>query len=105
MAVFIDPYYDLAYQDIAPHQSFEDCRETFFTEGTGYFMQLMAWDPPQLQTDVRRRCLSSTCALHTLTRPEPVLARRTNAVLTIKDPHGYRRDRLGAHVHFFIRFT
>ena len=93
MAVLIDPYYDLTYQDFAPPQSFEDRHETFFAEGTSYFMQLMAWDPPQLQTDVRRRCLSSACALPTLTRLEPLLARRTNAVLAIKNPHGYRRDR------------
>jgi len=53
MAVLIDLYYDLTCQDLAPE--FEDRHETFFAEGTGYFMQLMAWDPPQLQTDVRRR--------------------------------------------------
>ncbi|KAI9448619.1 armadillo-type protein [Lactarius psammicola] len=49
MAVLIDLYYDLTCQDLAPE--FEDRHETFFAEGTGYFMQLMAWDPPQLQTD------------------------------------------------------
>ena len=54
MAVLIDIYYDLTCQDLAPE--FEDRHDTFFAEGTGYFMQLMPWDPPQLQTDVRRRC-------------------------------------------------
>ena len=56
MAVLIDIYYDLTYQDLAPE--FEDRHEMCFAEETGYFMQLMAWDPPQLQTDVRR-CLAS----------------------------------------------
>jgi exportin-2 (importin alpha re-exporter) len=55
VAVLIDLYYDLTCQDLAPE--FEDRHETFFAEGTGYFMQLLAWDPPQLQTDVRRRSL------------------------------------------------
>ena len=55
VAVLIDLYYDLTCQDLAPE--FEDPHETFFAEGTGYFMQLMTWDPPQLQTDVRSRCL------------------------------------------------
>ena len=64
-------------------------------------MQLVAWDPPQLQTDVRHRHLpSSACAPHTLTRPAPLAARRTNAVLTVKDVHGCHRYCRGAHLHF-----
>ena len=86
IAVLIYLYYDLTCQDLAPE--FEDRHKTFFAEGSGYFMQLVAWDPAQLQMDVRRRCLASACALHTVTRPEPLLARRTNAVLTVKDLHG-----------------
>ena len=39
-AVLIDIYYDLTSQDLAPE--FDDRHETFFAEGTGYFMQLMA---------------------------------------------------------------
>ncbi len=73
MAVLIDLYYDLTCQDLAPE--FEDRHEVFFAEGTGYFIQLMTWDPPQLQTDVRRPpCLAPLCALHALTRHEPLLA-------------------------------
>ena len=102
MAVLIDLYYDLTCQDLAPE--FEDRHETFFAEGTGYFMQLMAWDPPQLQTDVRRRCLSPSVHLHALTRPEPLSARRINAVLIIKDPHGRHRDRRGVRIHFPLLF-
>jgi exportin-2 (importin alpha re-exporter) len=56
IAVLIDLFYDFTCQDLAPE--FEDRHETFFAEGSGYFMQLMAWDPPQLQTDVCRRCLA-----------------------------------------------
>ena len=66
MAVLIGIYYDLTCR-ILPQSS--------------SFMQLMAWDPPQLQTDVRRRRLASA-------RPEPLSARRTNAVLTVKGLHG-----------------
>ena len=65
-------YYDLTCQDLAPE--FEDRHKTFFAEGSGSFMQLVAWFPARLQTDVRRRCLASACALHTVTRPEPLLA-------------------------------
>ena len=95
MAVLIDIYYDLTCQDLAPE--FDDRHETFFAEGTGYFMQLMAWDSPQLQTDRRRRCLASA-------RPEPLLARRTNTVLTVKGPCGRRRDRRGARAHLPLLF-
>jgi exportin-2 (importin alpha re-exporter) len=56
MAVLIDLNYDHTCQDLDPE--FEDRHETFFEEGTGYFMQLMAWDLPQLQTDVRPCCLA-----------------------------------------------
>ena len=64
-------YYDLTRQDLAPE--FEDPRDLFHW-GSGCFMQLMAWDPPQLQTDVRCRCLASACALHAQTRPESLSA-------------------------------
>lgn len=47
MAVLFDLYYDLTCQDLAPE--FKDRHETFFAEGTSYLMQLMAWDPLQLQ--------------------------------------------------------
>ena len=40
MCRLIDLYYDLTCQDLAPE--FEDCHETFFAGGSGYFMQLMA---------------------------------------------------------------
>jgi hypothetical protein len=40
MAVLIDLYHDLTCQDLAP--KFEDCHETSYVEGTGYFMQLTA---------------------------------------------------------------
>ena len=69
----MDLYYDLTCQGLAPE--FEDRHETFFVGANGYFMQLMAWDFPQLQTDVRCRCLSSACALHAQTRPESLSAR------------------------------
>ncbi|KAI0262819.1 Cse1-domain-containing protein [Gloeopeniophorella convolvens] len=49
MVVLVELFYDLTCQDLAPE--FEDGHEIFFADGTGYFMQLMAWDPPQLQTD------------------------------------------------------
>ena len=38
-------------------------------------MQLMAWVPPQLQTDVRCRCLAYACAFRAQTRPESLSAR------------------------------
>ena len=66
MRRLIDLYYDLTCQDLAPE--FEDRHEIFFAGGSGYFMQLMAWDLPQLQTEVRCRCLASACALHAQTR-------------------------------------
>ena len=47
MVVLFDLYYDLTCQDLAPE--FEDRHETFFAEGTSYLMQLMVWDPLQLQ--------------------------------------------------------
>lgn len=50
MAVLVELFYDLTCQDLAPE--FEDGHETFFAADTGYFIQLMEWDPPQLQTDV-----------------------------------------------------
>jgi exportin-2 (importin alpha re-exporter) len=81
MAVLVDLYYDLTCQDLAPE--FEDRHETFFAEGTGYFMQLMAWDPPQLQTDVRRRCFLPHVPFTPLTRSEPLSARGTYAVPTL----------------------
>ena len=40
-----------------PSTGFVYHHQTFFAEETGYFMQLMAWGPSQLQMDVRRRCL------------------------------------------------
>ncbi|KAI0296781.1 armadillo-type protein [Multifurca ochricompacta] len=49
MAVLIELFYDLTCQDLAP--AFEDGHEIFFGAQTGYFMQLMAWDPPELHTD------------------------------------------------------
>ena len=60
MRGLMDLYYDLTCQDLGPE--FEDRHETFFVWGSGRFMQLMAWVPPQLQTDVRCCCLASTCA-------------------------------------------
>jgi exportin-2 (importin alpha re-exporter) len=81
MAVLVDLYYDLTCQDLAPE--FEDRHESFFAEGTGYFMQLMAWDPPQLQTDVRRRCFLPQVPFTPLTRYELLSARGTNAVPTL----------------------
>ena len=101
IAVPIYLYDDLACQDLAPE--FEDRHETF-GEGSGYFMQLLAWDTAQLQMDVRRRCLASACALHTLARPMPLLARRTNAVLTVKNLHWCHRDRRGSPVHLSLLF-
>ena len=50
MAVLVELFYDLTCQDLAPE--FEDGHETFFAPETGYFMRLMEWNPPQLQTDV-----------------------------------------------------
>ena len=50
MAVLVELYYDLTCQDLAPE--FEDGHETFFAAESGYFMQLMEWSPPELQTDV-----------------------------------------------------
>lgn len=100
--LLIDLYYDLTCQDLV--HEFEDRHEMFFAEGSGYFMQFMPWDPPQLRTDVRRRRLAPACALHTLTRPEPLLAKRTNAVLTVKDPHGCHRDFRDARVHLPLLF-
>ena len=73
MCRLIDLYYDLTCQDLAPE--FEDCHETFFAGGSGYFMQLMAWVPPQLQTDVRCGCLAFSCALRAQTRRESRSAR------------------------------
>jgi exportin-2 (importin alpha re-exporter) len=51
MAVLVELFYDLTCQDLAPE--FEDSHEVFFAAETGYFMQLMEWNPPQLDTDVR----------------------------------------------------
>jgi exportin-2 (importin alpha re-exporter) len=51
MAVLVELFYDLTCQDLAPE--FEDSHEVFFAAETGYFMQLMEWNPPQLHTDVR----------------------------------------------------
>ena len=51
MAVLVELFYDLTCQDLAPE--FEDNHEIFFAAETGFFMQLMEWNPPQLQTDVR----------------------------------------------------
>jgi len=50
MAVLVELFYDLTCQDLAPE--FEDGHDTFFAADTGYFMQLMEWNPPELQTDV-----------------------------------------------------
>lgn len=50
MAVLVELYYDLTCQDLAPE--FEDGHEIFFAADTGYFMQLMEWNPAELQTDV-----------------------------------------------------
>ena len=50
MAVLVELYYDLTCQDLAPE--FEDGHEIFFAPESGYFMQLMEWNPPELQTDV-----------------------------------------------------
>jgi hypothetical protein len=57
MPILVNLYYDLTCQDLVPE--FEDRHETFFAEGTGYFMQLMVWDPPQLQMEVGRSPTSS----------------------------------------------
>jgi exportin-2 (importin alpha re-exporter) len=40
MAVLTNLYHDLSCQDLVP--KFEDRHETFYVEGTGYFMQLTA---------------------------------------------------------------
>jgi exportin-2 (importin alpha re-exporter) len=50
MAVLVELFYDLTCQDLAPE--FEDGHDTFFAADTGYFMQLMEWNPSELQTDV-----------------------------------------------------
>ena len=65
MAVLVELFYDLTCQDLAPE--FEDSHDVFFAAETGYFMQLMEWNPPQLHTDV---CLPAL----------PCVAIRTNLV-------------------------
>jgi exportin-2 (importin alpha re-exporter) len=56
MLVLVELFYDLTCQDLAPE--FEDGHEIFFAADTGYFMRLMEWNPPQLQTDVCIPCTS-----------------------------------------------
>jgi hypothetical protein len=52
MAVLAELFYGLTCQDLAPE--FEDSHGIFFAAEMRYFMQLMEWDPPQLQM-----CVSS----------------------------------------------
>jgi exportin-2 (importin alpha re-exporter) len=88
MAVLVELFYDLTCQDLAPE--FEDSNERFFAAETGYFMQLMEWNPPQLHTDVR--ILGAPSRRDT----ELLLARRTYALDSFQDPHSCSRDRRGA---------
>jgi exportin-2 (importin alpha re-exporter) len=50
MVVLINLYYDLACQDIPP--ALEDSHAEFFGAEKGVFVRFLAWDPPELQTDV-----------------------------------------------------
>jgi len=86
MAVLVELFYDLTCQDLAPE--FEDNHEIFFAAETGYFMQLMEWNPPQLQTDVR---IISAHSCRDKNRVTP--ARRTYPFHSFQDSHSYPRDR------------
>ena len=51
MALMVDIFYDLTCQDLPP--DIEDNHAKFFGPEGGLFLQFLAWDPPQLQGDVR----------------------------------------------------
>ncbi len=86
MAVLVELYYDLTCQDLAPE--FEDSHEIFFAAETGYFMQLMEWNPPQLGTDVR---ILSAPSCRDKNRVTP--ARRTYPLHSFQDSRSCPRDR------------
>jgi nuclear export receptor Cse1 protein len=86
MAVLVELFYDLTCQDLAPE--FEDSHEIFFAADTGYFIQLMEWNPPQLETDVRILSAPSCCDENGIT-----LARRTYALHSFQDSRRCPRDR------------
>jgi exportin-2 (importin alpha re-exporter) len=86
MAVLVELFYDLTCQDLAPE--FEDNHGIFFAAETGYFMQLMEWDPPQLQTDVRILSAPSHRDAESLQPDEPtpsIPSRIRTAVLEIAE--------------------
>ena len=86
MAVLVEMFYDLTCQDLAPE--FEDSHEIFFAAGTGYFMQLMEWNPPQLQTNVRILSAPSSRDTESLQPDEPtpsIPSRICTAVLEIAE--------------------
>ena len=86
MAVLVELFYDLTCQDLAPE--FEDSHEVFFAADTGYFMQLMEWNPPQLQTDVRILSVSLRRDTELLQPDEPtpsIPSRIRTAVLEIAE--------------------
>ncbi|KZT00874.1 uncharacterized protein LAESUDRAFT_731806 [Laetiporus sulphureus 93-53] len=47
--ILVDIFYDLTCQDLPP--DIEDTHEQFFGQQSGLFLQLLAWDRPQLQGD------------------------------------------------------
>jgi exportin-2 (importin alpha re-exporter) len=86
MAVLVELFYDLTCQDLAPE--FEDSHAIFFAAETGYFMQLMEWNPPQLQTDVRILSAPSPHDTESLQADEPtpsIPSRIRTAVLEIAE--------------------
>ena len=86
MAVLVELFYDLTCQDLAPE--FEDNHEIFFAAETGFFMQLMEWNPPQLQTDVRIFSAPSRRNTESLQSDEPtpsIPSRIRTAVLEIAE--------------------
>jgi exportin-2 (importin alpha re-exporter) len=86
MAVLVELFYDLTCQDLAPE--FEDSHGIFFAAETGYFMQLMEWNPPNLQTDVRILSTPSRRDTESLQPDEPtpsIPSRIRTAVLEIAE--------------------
>lgn len=86
MTVLVELFYDLTCQDLAPE--FEDNHEIFFAAETGYFMQLMEWNPPQLQTDVRIPSVPSHRDTESLQPDDPtpsIPSRIRTAVLEIAE--------------------
>ncbi|GBE78774.1 Importin-alpha re-exporter [Sparassis crispa] len=47
--ILVDIFYDLTCQDLPP--DIEDSHAQFFAPDTGLFLQLLAWNPPELQGD------------------------------------------------------